>query len=108
MNAPKMPPPEFVDALAKELTDRGELIAAGFHSYRTMVIPKDEPTVQVNECRLAFFAGAQHVFSTIMRMLDAGDEPSADDMRRMSAIQAELDKFSREFALRHTPTAGNG
>lgn len=108
MSAPKSALDAATDAIAKELIDRGELIAAGFHGYRTYVMPPGAPAIQVNECRMAFFAGAQHVFATMLRMMDPGDDPTENDMRRMGQIQDELEKFARDLELRVTPAAGNG
>lgn len=36
-----------------------------------MVIPKEAPQIQVLEMRVAFFAGAQHLFARIMAVSDS-------------------------------------
>jgi hypothetical protein len=83
-----------VRALAEEITrrftDAGKLIELGFELYRLYVIPEDAPDVQIAECRLAFMAGAEHLFSSVISILDPGSEPSERDLRRMQAISDEL------------------
>jgi hypothetical protein len=56
--------------------------------------------------RMAFFAGAQHLFGTIMTVLEPGDEPTPKDLQRMDLIHLELDAFIKDFSLKHTPTKG--
>lgn len=50
--------------------------------------------------RMAFFAGAQHLWGSINGTLDPGAQPSVDDMRRMEKISDELDKFVAELTAR--------
>lgn len=83
----------ITNGLAKHLTDRGLLIEAGFEALRHYAIPKDAPKVQVDEMRLAFMSGAQHVFGTIMNILDPGEEPTDADMNRMSMISSEIEAW---------------
>ncbi len=47
----------------------------------------------MSECRLAYFFGAQHLFSSIMGVLDEGTEPTEDDLRRLDLINTELAAF---------------
>lgn len=96
----------YIDAVTKELVSRGLLMEAGFVSLRAIVIPKDASDAQVHEMRMAFFAGAQHLFASIMAVMDSEREPTDADLQKMSAIQEELDKFRREFELRHQPVKG--
>jgi hypothetical protein len=96
----------ITDALAKELTDRGLLIEAGFATLRGMVMHPDASDDQVRELRMAFFAGAQHLFESIMNILDPGEEPTDDDLKRIDLIDQELRRFIKEFALRHQPAEG--
>jgi hypothetical protein len=65
--------------LSKKLADEGKLIEAGWVGYRMMVLPPDAPQVQIDECRMAFMAGSQHLFSSIMSILDPGEGRSAQD-----------------------------
>lgn len=96
----KKPPQHVIDAVTKEFASKGLLIEAGWASYKIYVLPPDAPQVQIDECRLAFFAGAQHLFGSIMSILDPDGEPTAADLRKMDLINSELEKFAREFELR--------
>ena len=49
----------------------------------------------------AFFGGAQHLFGSIMSILDPGHEPTERDMRRMDLIAHELEAFIHEFMQRN-------
>lgn len=103
------PSKEVVDHICRELVDQGKLIDAGWKSYDLLVLPVDASTVQRNECRIAFFAGAQHLFGSIMGILDPGDaEPTEADLRRMDLISKELNRFVQEFELIHTAPGGHG
>jgi len=50
-------------------------------------------------------AGAQHLFSSIMTILDPGDEPTEADMKRMELIAKEMAAFYEELK-RELPTVG--
>lgn len=91
----------LADQIAKKLIADGRLIEAGFQGLRVMAIPDDAPDIQVSEMRKAFFAGAQHVWGTIMNVLDPGDDPTPADLIRMDKIDAELRNFIDEFSRQH-------
>jgi hypothetical protein len=97
----------FLERLTRELADQGKLIESGWVGYRLMVIPKDAPQIQLDECRMAFMAGAQHLFSSIMNMLDPGVEETEGDLHKMSLIHEELDAFLKEFELKAAKTKGS-
>jgi hypothetical protein len=84
-------------------------IAAGWASYEAMALPPQASAVQREECRLAFYGGASTLFYSIMKSLDAGDEPTEADIARMDSIHAEIDQFARTFdaevAKRRQPEA---
>ena len=101
------------NALARDLIDKGLLIEAGFAGLRAQAsrvtraqrtMHPDAPPDQVREMRMAFFAGAQHVFGSIMQALDPGAEPSEADFSRMDKIAAELHAFIEQWTndLRRT------
>jgi len=94
--------------ISKQLADDGRLIEAGWASYRYLVLPPTAPPVQIDECRMAFMAGAQHLFSSIIVILDPGDtEPTEADLKKMDLINAELRAFVREMEQRVTATKGS-
>jgi hypothetical protein len=89
--------------IARNLTDRGRLIEAGFVALRFGVMDADAPPIQIEEMRLAFFAGAQHLFSSIMSILEPGAEPTKQDLKRMDLIAAELNEFLEQFKASMEP-----
>lgn len=98
---------EAANLFAKEASDKGLLIEAGWQSLKAIWLHPDSPAEQVDMARHAFFAGAQHPWGSIVGILDPGEEPTAADLKRMDLIAAELDAFIKDFELRHVPTAGN-
>ncbi len=75
------------------MPDKERLIEESWLSYREQVIPKDAPAMQVTECRRAFYAGARGLFSTIMNILEPGEEATDGDLATMSSIEAELNRY---------------
>lgn len=92
---------EYLRRFERELVDKGKLIEAGFVGLRLAAIPEDAGKTQLEEMRNAFFAGAQHLFSSIMDIMDDDHEPTAADLKRMDLIQSELDVFIRDFSKKH-------
>jgi hypothetical protein len=86
--------------ITKEFTERGKIIEAGWAAFRHLVIAKDAPPIQIQEMQLAFMAGADHLFSSIMNVLDPGEEPSEADLRRMDLIAQELDEWRNKISTR--------
>lgn len=98
---------QHLERLSRDLVDQGKLIEAGWVGLRLAAIPLDAPAVQLNEMRMAFFAGAQHLFSSIMTILEPGEEPTDNDMSRLDQIDAELKRFIADFELKNIPTEGS-
>ena len=92
---------EFLERLSRELTDQGKLIEAGWIGLRLAAIPEDAPKLQLQEMRMAFFAGAQHLFGSIMAILDEDREPTDADLRRMDLIDKELRGYLADFKRAH-------
>lgn len=92
--------------VTKHLSDQGKLVEAGFAAFRYLAMAKDAPDIQVNEMRLAFMAGAEHLFSSIMSILDPGEESTDADLRRMDLIDAELDSWRGRLSERVQPSQG--
>jgi hypothetical protein len=100
-----------VDALVKGITDRladdGKIIEGGWLALRATAIPEGAPQVKIDEMRNAFFAGAQHLFASIVWMLDPESEPTQRDYRRMDNIDKELRAFIASYSATHVPTRGS-
>jgi hypothetical protein len=85
-----------VEKLTKELTDRGLLIEAGWMAFRLFVIDTDEEKFtprEIDMFRCSFFAGSQHLWASIISLLEEGTEPTDADMKRMDLINTELTNF---------------
>lgn len=95
------------DALAKKLADQGKLLEAGFLAMRATIIPAGASEGQVSDMRIAYMGGAQHLFATMMAMLDPESGPTANDLRRMSLISDELRAFEGELKLRAAQAGGS-
>ena len=85
---------QFLERLSRRLADDGRLIEAGWVALRIQAIPHNAPAVQLQEMRMAFMAGAQHLFASMLGILDPGLEETPDDMRRMDLIHQELAAWS--------------
>lgn len=96
----------YLQRLERQLVDDGKLIEAGWVGLRLAAIAPDASATQLEEMRNAFFAGAQHLFASIMDILDPGEEPTSADLERMNLIDKELRVFIENFKLRHFPAEG--
>lgn len=85
---------ELCNTLAKDLVDRGLLIRAGSKALLDLQLPND----RTEAVRYAFFAGAEHVFSTMSLIMDDDREPTENDLKRMGKIYDELELW-RKTAL---------
>ena len=89
---------DLVEKLTKEFVDKGLLIEAGWIGLRMRVIAPQASDIQVEEMRMAFFAGAQHLFGSIMTLLDKDAEVTEADLSRITLISDELQSFAENFA----------
>jgi hypothetical protein len=89
------------EQLTKDLNDRGLIIEAGWQGLRMVAYPHGGSAQQMQQLREAFFAGAQHLFSSIMTVMDPGEEPTMQDLERMRKISDELQSFLRQFQAVH-------
>jgi len=97
---------KHLERLTKELTDKGKLIEAGWVGMRIACDLHDAPPDQLHQMRMAFFAGAQHLFGSINTIMDDDREPTESDLRRMELIHNELQVFITEFARDNIPSEG--
>lgn len=97
----------YLERMTRELADKGQLIEAGWIGLRLAAIPLDASATQLDEMHKAYMAGAQHLWSSIMTMLDPGLEETEADMRKMSLIADELQAYANKL-MADLPTAGRG
>lgn len=93
---------DFLMKLQRQLADDGKLIEAGWVSLRLMAMPSDAGPTQISEMRMAFMCGAEHLFRSIMGVLDPGDDMTERDAIRMQKIDDELTAFRAELEKRFT------
>ena len=88
---------QFLERFARKLADQGKLIEAGWVGLRLAAVPLNAPAAQLREARMIFMAGAAHLFSSMMTMLDPGAEETEADLTRMDLISKELAAFEHEL-----------
>ena len=88
---------EEIERAIKGLSEMGRLIEGGWLAYRLKVVPMEASAVQVHECRLAFYAGAAHLFYGILAAMDDGVEDTEADLEKMNLIDVELKSFQIEM-----------
>jgi len=97
---------KMLEKLSRDLVDRGKLIESGWIAMRAVVFKGNEARVsarQIVDMRNCFFAGAQHLFASLMTILDGGAEATEKDMDRISLINKELNGFIDELRRAHPP-----
>ena len=99
---------EVATELARQFTDRGLLIEAGWVVYERYAVPATAGEVQREETKLAFMAGAQHLFSSMISIMDPTKdaEPTEADLNRMTQIHEELEAWAAKVSERMTPAQG--
>jgi len=97
----------YLELLTRRLADEGKLIEAGWVSLRLMAIPLDAGATQLEAMHMAFMAGAQHLFSSMLTMLDPEEEITEADLKKMDLINKELEVFRNEVMLKFTKSQGS-
>lgn len=70
----------------------GHVMFDQWNSYMRGVIPKDAPRVQIQECRRAFYAGAQAAMGTFL-VVGSEDVSEEQGAEWLEALRLELDAF---------------
>ncbi len=103
-----------VEQRAVELTDdlanKGMLIEGGFAAYIKVNGLIDAPIADLARLQDVYMHGAEHLWSSIMAILDPGSEETPADIRRMDLIQQEIDKWRKKKMDAHAQnykTQGN-
>lgn len=82
------------NAIAAEWADKGKLIEGGWQAFVKCKGLQDVPDPVVREMlHKMFFLGAQHLFASILNILDADRDPTEKDLMRMDLIHKELRTF---------------
>jgi len=64
--------------------------------FETALGIKDTSSIQRQEMRRAFYAGATSLLDAMMTGLDEDREPTKDDLNYMDTIQAEIVQFGKD------------
>jgi len=92
--------------LTKKMADEGKLIEAGFAALQVIAL-HGAPEHQINDMRIAYMAGAEHLFRSIIVIMDADAEPTPQDLHRLDLINAELERWRGVLAAYvDIPTSG--
>jgi hypothetical protein len=98
----------FLEQLTKRLADEGKLIEAGWVGFRLRFVPPSVCAAQLDALRLAYLCGAQHLFASMITMLDPGTDETEADLGRMDLIAQEVEAITQELQLRAARSAGSG
>jgi hypothetical protein len=88
----------LIEAILAEWADKGKILEGGWQAYVATSGLKAAPEIQRREMRKAFMLGAQHLFASVMNILSPDEEPTEQDMKRMSLIHEELEAFRASIA----------
>lgn len=81
---------DLADKLVRELAAQGLLVEAGWQTYRLLCL-KVPPHEARDDLREAFMMGAEHIFASMIQMLDPGTEETPGDIMLLSKLDAELE-----------------
>ena len=88
---------KLIDRITTEWADKGKIIEGGWVAYVATSGLASAPEIQRNEMRKSYFIGAQHLFASIMTILEPGNEATDMDLRRITLIHNELEAFRRSL-----------
>lgn len=80
--------------ITRRLANQGQLINGGFAAYLLVegISPQSTDLLRIRD---AYMAGAEHLWSSILATLDPGGKETPSDVRRLDAIQRELDAWRK-------------
>ena len=86
-------------SMTEKLANAGRIIEGGWVGFTILAFPdtKAVTPIQYVEMRKAFYAGALHLFSSLLCIMDSEAEPTEADMNRMDLISNELKAFGAEL-----------
>jgi len=90
---------EAVHGISGAAADKGSLMEIGFAAFVATATPPI-PDKDLRQWRDAYFAGAQHLWASVMDVLDEGSEPTDRDLRRMDLVHHELEAWRDDINAR--------
>jgi hypothetical protein len=94
------------EIITRALANEGRLLEAGWQVYRLLCL-RMPPNEIRDDLREAFLAGCEHTFTSMIGMLDSGEEPTEADLHRMSMLHTELEPITKTLRLKYGRTAGS-
>lgn len=88
---------KIIERVTKEWGERGMIIEGGWQAFRLTGLPADTPGIQLQEMRKAYYLGAQHLFASIIMILEPGTEATDKDVQKLELIHQELDRFTQSI-----------
>jgi len=92
---------QIAQSITKEAADNGLLIETGWLAFKRVCYPDGMVPDQEEQLRNAFFAGSQHLYGSVLAMMDPGSEETENDLKKMQLLDAELEGFLIEFRRKH-------
>ncbi len=96
---------DLVDKITAEWADKGKILEGGWQAFVATSGLVTAPDIQRREMRNGYFVGCQHLFASIMSLLDPGTEPTDRDLHRFSLIHEELVAWQKDHAQDHAHVA---
>ena len=94
----------FVKAITTKAVDDGHLIEFG---WRVMIKVTEDiighPEKLEGIARDTFFAGAEFIFTTLMGVLEGGQEATEKDLDRMTSVHNELEAWRKGMEAKWNP-----
>lgn len=72
-----------------------QLMAEQWDEFARAVLPKDCSTIQRQEMRRAFYAGAQAILFKVITSFTPEEEPTEKDLEIMNDLHEELNNFTK-------------
>lgn len=88
-----------VHEITSDAVDRGLIVDIGFAAF-VATANSPIPAQDLQRWRDAFFAGAQHLWSSIFEVLDEDHEPTERDLHRMDLLNHELTAWRDDINAR--------
>jgi hypothetical protein len=93
--------------ISKIMAQNGKIIEGGWIAARAGMYKDVTDPETLKLMRECYMGGAQHLFSTVIQALSAGDEVSLSDERMMESIVTELDNWYEEMAEKYLGPTNN-
>lgn len=96
----------LADDIVRSAGNAGLLVETGWQIHKGIILQIADNDPRLFDIRLAFMAGAEHVFTSLIGMMDEGDEITDGDMKKMALLDQEIGKIRAELELAFYETKG--